>query len=261
MKVLPLFKSHYSIGRSILTLESLNDFKKLEKKWRTRDKVPDSIINLVKENGISQAVLVEDSFSGFMEAYTNFFEIDVSFIFGVRITCTDNLTKKDPQSLENQHKIVILARNTEGYRMLSKLYTQAATEGLYYEPRIDFQTLKENWNENNLRLAIPFYDSFIYENIMHRKKCVPDFSFTQPVFFVENNELPFDDLLNSAVERYVNHTFETVATKSIYYNKRADFKAYLTFRCINNRTSLSKPQLEHMSSCEFSLESWKETNV
>jgi len=39
---------------------------------------------------------------------------------------------------------------------------------------------------------------------------------------------------------------------------REDFKAYLTFRCINNRTTLNKPNLEHMCSTEFSFESWKE---
>ena len=45
-------------------------------------------------------------------------------------------------------------------------------------------------------------------------------------------------------------------------NKRKkDFKAYLTFRCINKRSTLDKPELEHMTSNEFCMESWKEKNA
>jgi len=51
---------------------------------------------------------------------------------------------------------------------------------------------------------------------------------------------------------------EVFNAKSIYYTDRKDFKTYLTFRCINNRSVLNKPDIEHMSSNEFSFESWKE---
>jgi hypothetical protein len=50
----------------------------------------------------------------------------------------------------------------------------------------------------------------------------------------------------------------TQETKSIYYKNRDDFLAYLTFRCINNRSSLEKPNIDHMCSDEFCFESWME---
>ena len=43
-----------------------------------------------------------------------------------------------------------------------------------------------------------------------------------------------------------------------YYKDKKDFKAYLTFRAINQRTTLGKPNFEHMGSDKFSFESWKE---
>jgi DNA polymerase III alpha subunit len=49
-----------------------------------------------------------------------------------------------------------------------------------------------------------------------------------------------------------------VKTKSIFYKNEEDFKAYLTFKCINKRTTLSKPNIDHMCSNEFSFESWNE---
>ena len=61
MDVLPLFKSHYSIGRSILTLEDEPQ----------AESYPDSIINIVKDNSLKELFLVEDNMTSFLQAYTN----------------------------------------------------------------------------------------------------------------------------------------------------------------------------------------------
>ena len=79
------------------------------------------------------------------------------------------------------------------------------------------------------------------------------------IFFIENNDLPFDSLIRKKVENYIlENNLDFCKAKSIYYNKRKDFKTYLTFRCINNRSTLDRPELEHMSSNEFSFESFLE---
>ena len=95
---------------------------------------------------------------------------------------------------------------------------------------------------------------------MTYSSCIPDLSFTEPIFVLEDNSIPFDHLVRSQVENFTDRKHETIEAKSIFYKNRKDFKAYLTFRCINNRSSLDKPNLEHMTSREFSLESWKEKN-
>ena len=48
MEIMPLFKSHFSIGRSILTLE---DEEKEENQ-------PDSIIDIAKDNNLKEVNLV-----------------------------------------------------------------------------------------------------------------------------------------------------------------------------------------------------------
>ena len=59
-------------------------------------------------------------------------------------------------------------------------------------------------------------------------------------------------------DKYVElNKFKTQETKSIYYAEEKDFKAYLTFRCINNRSTLDKPNLDHMCSSKFSFETWR----
>jgi DNA polymerase III alpha subunit len=87
---------------------------------------------------------------------------------------------------------------------------------------------------------------------------VPQFNFVKPNIFIEDNGLPFDDIIKEKAYSFAKENdLDIYKTKSIYYKNRKDFKTYLTFRCINNRSVLNKPEIEHMSSNEFSFESWK----
>ena len=108
-----------------------------------------------------------------------------------------------------------------------------------------------------ITLLIPFYDSFLHKNALHGSVCVPDFKFAKPIFAEEENDIPFNYLIRKHLDEYVNDTYEKIKVKSIFYPSKEDFKAYLTFRCINKRTTLNRPNLEHMTSNEFCLESWK----
>ncbi len=246
--VLPLFKSHYSVGKSILTLD---------KKGSSDSNGTCSVIDLCLEEKIKDLYLVDDSMGGFLEAYINSKDAGLNFRFGLRLSVCDTKEKSE-DSLERTSKYLIFANNKAGYEKLIKIYTFAAKDGFYYEPRIDFESLKSFWSEKDLTLVIPFYDSFLHQNSLRGSLCVPDFSFCTPRFLQEENDIPFNFLINKHLKNYCQDKYEILKSKSIYYKNKIDFKAYLTFRCINKRTTLNKPNLEHMTSNEFSLESWKE---
>jgi DNA polymerase-3 subunit alpha len=255
-KILPLFKSHYSLGRSILTLEDEEEGQEGQEEMR-----PKSIIKICVEEGIKKLLLIEDSMSGFLQAYLNCEKHGVDLTFGLRVNVCQDISDKSEDSLLETSKIILVAKNKKGYEKLIKLYSIASTDGFYYKPRLDFNVVNEVFDSEHLRLCFPFYDSFIYKNLIHSSIALPDLSNKNPVFFIEDNDLPFDSLVKKAVQSYAeNEGHSTLETKSIYYYKREDFKAYLTFRCIHNRSSLEKPRLDHMSSNEFCFESWKEKN-
>jgi DNA polymerase III alpha subunit len=274
--VIPLFKSHYSIGRSILTLDEFEELKP----GKDKRIGPDSIFQLAVENGLKHVVLVEDSMHGFLNAFKNAKSAKVQLIFGVRLTvCSDILERKDltkakpkekvervlreEKRLAKESKIVIFAKNKDGVNDLIRIYSFAHQDGFCNYARIDYSNLKRLWSKN-LSLYIPFYDSFLFKNTLTFGKCVPDFSFTEPKYFVEDNGLPFDEILKSRVLSYSGGRNDVVQSKSIYYNKRTDFKAYLTFRCLSKsegkRKSLAEPEFPHMTSSDFCLEAWKEQN-
>jgi len=243
--MIPLFKSHYSLGRSILTLEDKDE----------KDDYPDSIIQICKENRMKELYLVEDNMSSFLEAYSNCRKNNIKLNYGLRISVTESMSDKSEESKIKSSKIILFFKNKKGYQQLTKLYSIAAKEGFYYEPRLDYETISKNWSDD-LILCIPFYDSFIFNNTLKNSLCIPQFDFTKPIFFIEDNDLPFDSLVKQKALSFAEKNgLKIYKVQSVFYKERKDFKAYLTFRCINNRSVLNKPNLDHMSSNEFCFES------
>ena len=248
-EIIPIFKSHYSLGRSILTLKM--------PKEAPEDESSDSVFDICDEAGIKEMFLVDDNMAGFLEAFTNAEALKIKLIFGLRLTFCPDSSNKSEEGRRNSYKNIIFAKNAKGYKQLIKIYTLAAQEGFYYEPRIDFERLKPLWS-NDLLLAVPFYDSFLYKNKYTDSQCVPDYSFTEPVFFSEDNDVLLDKDMQDRVRDFCSDKHEIIKTKSIYYNHKKDFSAYLTFRCINGRTSVEKPNFDGMCSSEFCYESYLE---
>jgi len=249
--MVPLFKTHYSIGKSILTV---NDPSKV----KSGDS--DSVIQIALDNNLKKLVLVEDNFHGFLESKKRCEEHNLQLVFGLRL----NICNSHSDDKKKNHKVIIFAKNDNGCKKLYKIYSSAFCD---YEQRLTFKDLKEHWT-NNLMMAIPFYDSFLYFNNFSFAEFVPDFSFTKPLFFIENNKLPFDHLLQEVVKQYCKkHKYETEDAKTIYYKDKKDFAAYQTFKIICNRSfngrksDLTRPNLDHCGSQEFCMESFLENKV
>ena len=244
---IPLFKSHYSIGKSILTLKPSKN-----------EEAADSVFDLAQEASLKEVFLVEDSLVGFLEALKISKDLDMNLRFGLRLSCVDDLSE---ESSACEHKVVIFSKNKRGCELLNQIYSFAFTEG---NKKIDIKNLARLWDDDALKLVIPFYDSFIYKNLLSFSVCVPDFYFTKPTFFVEDNHLPFDQLIFDAVISYCKaQKLECYQAKSIYYKNRSDFEAFQTYKCVCNRGSFRKsslecPNIDHCGSPEFSFESWKE---
>ena len=250
--MLGLFKTHYSIGKSILTLD---DPKKVTEGGA------DSVFKIAKENNLKQIILVEDSLIGFFEAYKRSKEMGIQLVFGLRLSIRNSSLPEDSHS---EHKTVIFAKNDKGCKLLNKIYSQAFCE---FSGFSTYAALKELWHEESLKLAIPFYDSFIYVNNFSFANAIPDISFTKASLLLEDNGLAIDFILKEKVEEFSKtNNLPIVKSKSIYYKDKADVKAFMTYKIICNRSfgkdrSLEKPELAHFCSDRFSFQSWKEENA
>ncbi len=246
-ETIPVFSSHYSIGRSTLTLEKAGEIK---------ENTPVSICSIAKIHKIDKLFLIDSSFSGFQEAYRNLTEIGVQLIYGIKLHICDDVNDKSDKGAVNDSKIYLIAKNKDGYKELIKIYSEAATNGFYYYPRLDWGQL--NKISENIDVWIPFYDGFVHCNLLsYGVSIIPQFKNVKPRFCIENHDLPFDDIIEGGVKKYCDETgLEMIKTHQIYYYKTVDALIMQTMRCINNRSTLNKPNLSHFSSNKFSFESY-----
>lgn len=223
--MIPLFKTHFSIGKSILRL--------------------DDVDRIATDNNIDEIYLVEDSMTGFPEAFRLFGD---RLRFGLRLSIFN-----DDANEESESKIIAFPNGDEGCKELYKLSTES------FDKKI-----KTPWfNYTNLKFAIPFYDSFLHKNLISFSNCMPKLP-EQIWFFIEDNGLPYDQLLLSRINEFIkNNPNPLVKVKSVYYESKEDVEAFQTYKCICNRqpgrqASLSNPRLDHFGSDRFCVEAWKE---
>ena len=223
--MIPLFKTHASIGKSILRI--------------------DDVQRISEEENLNEVFFVEDSMTGFPEAFRKFGE---KLRFGLRFSIYN-----EDHSEESQSKMIAFANGDAGARELYNLFTQQS----------DIKITRPWESTKNLQYVVPFYDSFLHKNLTTFSNCVVDLPSDIP-FLIEDNNLPFDCLITDSILSYCkNHNNEIIIAKSIYYENREDVLDFQTYKLICNRRpgrtyNLSNPGLDHFGSDDFCIQSWKE---
>lgn len=252
--IIPLFSTSASLRQGgIFTLEKAGTTIKAKKKYS-----PISLCDLAKDENLQDLHLIESNFVNFMLAYKNLSEISCQFKFGLKLIVCEDIFNKTEESFKSESKVIIFLKNDLGYKDLIKIYTKASTDGFYYIPRIDWKTLKTMFSEN-LILALPYYSSFLYRNTFTFNSIIPELPGIPIVLKEIQQDLPIDSIIDNIIDNYVksnNYTIQNV--KSIYYKNREDAKKFLIWRCILERKTYDKPNMDHMCSKEFSWEAFKE---
>ncbi len=245
--ILPIFTSHFTFGRSTLTLEKPEEIV---------DNKPISIITLAKEYKLNEICLVEDNFSGFIEAYNNTKKNDIQLKFGLKLVICNDINDKSEASFKSESKVIIWMKNSEGYKDLIRIYSKAACDGFYYIPRLDWKNLQLMFTEN-LVLSIPSYSSFLHNNLLKGAECVPDLGKIKPNIMYSEMNLPFDSLIENSHRNYAtNNKLDLVECHPIRFYSEKQFDSYYVFRCINKRSVLSKPNMDGFASREFNFISY-----
>lgn len=257
LDIVPLFSTAASLQQGgIFTTEKAGAAAKAGRKHG-----PLSICDVAKREGLKQLHVVDDRFANFMAAHKNLKEVGCQLVFGLKVLVVDDMADKSEASFKNESKVVIWL-NGDGsadYEALINLSSRAAQDGFYYVPRLDWKTLCAHWHKD-LILSLPFYSSFLARNTLTFASIVPQLPAQPWVLREVDQQLPVDGLIDDAIDRYVATTKASVhLVKSIYYDRRADAKAFLSWRCMLNRgATWDKPNQDGMHSREFCVEAWQE---
>lgn len=251
--ILPIFKTSASIGRSLITVDDCcPDNPDLE----IRDNEPVSIFAIAKHHKLSRLVVVDDSFLNFPNLYKLSNKYNIHLVFGVNLTVCNDSSQKDEESLSSNSRVSILMNNSKGYRDLIRLYNYVCTnkETFYYTPRCSYNDLIARLTDN-LTLLVGPHNSFLEKNLIYNGTCIPFWSKVKPTMCIAEQGLPYSEILNKKITEYAeNNGFKLIKGHSIYYYKNSDFKAYTLLRCINNRTDFKSPDINYLTSDQFSFE-------
>ncbi len=112
------------------------------------------LIQRVKELGMSSVAITDHGVMyGVVEFYKEALKNGIKPILGCEIyTAKRNMQDKQPGLDSDYGHLVLLAKNNTGYKNLMKLVSLGFTEGFYYKPRVDYQTL-EKYSEGIIALS------------------------------------------------------------------------------------------------------------
>ncbi len=207
-------------------------------------------VSRVKELGMNAAAITDHGVMfGVIDFYRAALDAGINPIIGceVYVAPGSRLDKEGGQGEERYYHLVLLAENNTGYHNLMKIVSIGHTEGFYYKPRVDHETL-EKYSEGIIALSaclggeIPsllkrgFYEegkkaAIRYEEI-----------FGKGNFFLElqDHGIPEQQTVNQALLRLSKELdIDLVATNDIHYTYREDEISHDVLLCIQTGKKVS----------------------
>ncbi len=169
--------------------------------------------------------------------------IGVDFYVAVR-------TRKDMQAgIDNRRtRLVLLAKNHDGFKNLIKLVTDSYFEGFYYKPRID-KELIEKYNKDLICIA-PSFSSDISgalknKNVEKAKECIDFYKkvYGEENFFIEITRHPeiqgHEGLMQQLIKLAKETNTQIVAAHDVYYLHQEDKAARDMLQLVNTSGDMS----------------------
>ena len=166
---------------------------------------------------------------------------------------------------ENAH-LILLSKNSTGYKNLMKLCSLAFTEGFYYKPRIDYNIL-EKYSEGLIGLSACLAGDIPQHILNGRYDSAVELAkklqriFGEGNFYIElqDHALPEQKQVNPQLIKLAGETgIPLVATNDIHYVNREDAEAQDVLMCIQMNKYLSDNDRMRFETQEFYLKSEEE---
>ncbi len=110
----------------------------------------------VKELGMNSAAITDHGVMyGVIEFYKTCKAAEINPVIGCEVYVAPNsrLERETSHGEDRYYHLILLAENNKGYENLMKIVSIGFTEGYYYRPRVDFETL-EKYHEGLICLRV-----------------------------------------------------------------------------------------------------------
>ncbi len=167
---------------------------------------------------------------------------------------------------ERYYHLVLLAKNNQGYKNLSKIVSKGFTEGYYYKPRVDMEVLSE-YSEGIIALSAclagEVATNLRKNNYEQAKEAALKYLdiFGQENFYLEMQDhgIPEQRTVNTGIMRLSKETgIPMVATNDSHYIKAEDAEAHDVLLCIQTGKLVSDTDRMRYDGGQYYLKSAEE---
>lgn len=207
----------------------------------------DELVLKAKEEGMPALALTDSgNLYGAIEFYKTCKKNDIKPILGVDFyVAPRKISDKDTNIDKPHNRLVLLAKDKDGYQNLIRLVTKSFLEGFLYKPRIDKDLIKEY--SSSLIAISPSLEGRIANLVENKpKKALEEADFLKSLFgddfYIEVTDHPAINGHQKKMEELVNfskkNNFSVVAAHNIYYLKPSQKRARNTLVSIQSDTDL-----------------------
>lgn len=172
---------------------------------------------------------------------------------------------KDPNIDSKYNHLILLAKDNEGYKNLSKLVSLSFTDGFYYKPRIDKEIL-EKYHEGlicqSACLAGEISQAIIKNDIEEAKRAALWYKelFGEDYYLeIQNNGVKEQVLVNQKIIEIARELdIPLVATNDAHYSKREDAYNHEVLLCIQTGKKMSDEDRMRFETDELYIKSPEE---
>ncbi len=226
---------------------------------------PDKLIQRAKQLGYEQIAITDHgNMYAVFEFYTKCIENGIKPIIGCEVYTAPRMRYDKDRNLDSDYgHLVLLCQNNEGYRNLMKIVTVAQTEGMYYKPRVDIETLKKYHNglialSACLRGDVP--KAYLTGGFQQALKKAREFEqiFGRGNFYLEIQDHGMDDekKVSAALVRLSRETgIPLVATNDVHYINKDDAFLQDVLTCIQTGKNINDEDRLKFFGEEFYLKS------
>ncbi|WP_412067709.1 DNA polymerase III subunit alpha [Rubrivirga sp. IMCC43871] len=227
----------------------------------------DKLIGRAAELG-HPAVAITDhgNLHGVPEFYTKARKAGVQPIIGCEFYVTPS--GMDDTSDRTRYHQVLLAKNLEGYQNLIKLSSMSYTDGFYYKPRIDRETLKKH--SGGLVATTCCLQGEVLQTILKKgedegRKVFEEYLaiFGDDYYIeVQDHAIPDQRTCNAVLARWAEeYNVKVVATNDVHYVHQADAEAQDVLLCLQTGKDLHDPNRMRFENDQFYLKSADEMRL
>lgn len=225
---------------------------------------PKALVARAKELGMQALALTDNgSMYGAVEFYKACKDAEIKAIIGVDAYLAPyRMTDRRPRVDDRPFRILLLARNDEGYRNLLRITTDSYLEGFYYKPRIDKAYLREHAKGlialtgsvgNDVAAAV------LSEDWQKAKELVQEYQdiFGKDSFYLElihHPDMARQVEVNEAYKQLAKELdVPLVATRNTFYLNPEDREGYEAQLCIQRGRTLEDFRRTSMDDVDLSF--------